>query len=208
MKFAIRTLAATAALACFVPAASAEVLNFDDLTGTVGFTTPYHGFTFTYNQGPRTAPCDYCLGSWYWSDDNIDKDYYKTPSTSLSTDFQDDTFTPVYGDSQAILAAAPVIFDGAWFTALDDAIDITFKLYRSGALVGTSTMQLDYADPSTYLASGYTGLVDKIVVEGYQGYFAMDDFTFQAVPEPSTYALILAALGGMGLVARRRKNQA
>jgi hypothetical protein len=33
-----------------------------------------------------------------------------------------------------------------------------------------------------------------------------DNVTVTAVPEPETYALFMAGLGLMGLIARRRKN--
>ena len=60
-----RTLQALAAatLATTLTAVSANELTFDDLTGTVGFTAPYQGFTFAYTQGPRGSGCN-CAGSW------------------------------------------------------------------------------------------------------------------------------------------------
>lgn len=66
------------------------------------------------------------------------------------------------------------------------------------------------ADPYllTFLSSGYSGLVDKMVVSGVQGYYAMDDFTFHtdsgAVPEPTSVALTLLALGGLARASRRK----
>ena len=45
---------------------------------------------------------------------------------------------------------------------------------------------------------------DKITVEGYQGYFAMDNFTYAPVPEPGTYALMIA--GVLGLTLKSRKS--
>jgi hypothetical protein len=35
--------------------------------------------------------------------------------------------------------------------------------------------------------------------------FEVTDFAVTAVPEPETYALMLAGLGGVGFMARRRK---
>ncbi len=40
-----------------------------------------------------------------------------------------------------------------------------------------------------------------------QGQFALDNINISAVPEPSTYMLLLAGLGAIGMVARRRSGK-
>ena len=59
---------------------------------------------------------------------------------------------------------------------------------------------------SRYLASGYTGLVDRVLLRTNDAAnVVMDDFTFSApVPEPATTAMLLAGLGLVGAAARRR----
>ncbi len=212
MNTMIRKLAAAAALACLVPVASADVLNFDDMTGgPLPFSSAYHGFTFTYITGSRTAACSYCVGSWYWDDHNDvapdAKNYFKSPSTSMWTDY-DQFAVPSHSESKDIKAAAPVTFDGAYFTSVFDGGDVTFNMYLGGLLVHTSAtlLNMQRADAPAYLASGYAGLVDTITVTGWNGYYAMDNFTFTTVtvPEPSSYALILAGLAALRLTYRRR----
>ena len=204
MNRSLQALAA-AALATTVTAASAIELSFDDLTGTAGFTAPYHGFIFAYAQGPRGVGCN-CAGSWYWSDDNSGvTPYYKSPSTSLSTDYEFIGGNYFYGESLPITPVnAAVRFDGAWFTSVFE-IEIRFHMYHRGAAVANSEyLILPAAKPAVFLASGYAGPVDKITVEGYQGYFAMDNFTYAPVPEPGTYALMIA--GVLGLMLKSRKS--
>lgn len=206
MNRSLQALAA-AALATTVTAASAIELTFDDLKGTVGFTAPYQGFTFAYAQGPRGVGCN-CAGSWYWSDSNpVVSPFYKTPFTSLSTDYE---FVPgsgyFYGQSLPITSVSgPIRFDGAWFTSVYDGNEIIYHLYYQGAEVFKSAVLQMLADvPAVYYPSGYAGPVDKITIEGYQGYFAMDNFTYAPVPEPGTYALLIAGVLGLGLRARKR----
>ena len=92
-----------------------------------------------------------------------------------------------FGDADAATAIAlgdGKTFQGAWFAGYDD-VDVTFKLYEHGALVATSAT-LDTSATPTWLASGYTGLVDEVIVSsaGPGRAFAMDDFAFAAaVPE-------------------------
>ena len=92
---------------------------------------------------------------------------------------------------------------------------VTFELWLGGALVHTSDTLADAAgaDPylPTFLTSGYTGAVDKVVVSGVQGYYSMDDLSFHeaaavpSVPEPETYALMFLGLGAIGLARRRTR---
>lgn len=204
MNRSLQALAA-AALATTVTAASAIELTFDDLTGTVGFTAPYQGFVFAYTVGPRGVGCN-CAGSWFWSDDNSGvAPYYKTPFTSLSTDYEFIRGNYFYGESLPITTVnGPIRFDGAWFTSVYE-IEIRFHLYYNSAAVWQSNyLILPSERPAVFLASGYAGPVDKITVEGYQGYFAMDNFTYAPVPEPGSYALLMAGLLGLGLLARKR----
>ncbi len=215
MKLMAQKWIAAGLLACVGSVASATTLNFDELTGTRYFSTapsenPYNGFNFACSTN-----CD--TGSWFHSNDNSLKNWYKSPFTSVSTTYgEDDEGFPIYGESLPITSViGPVIFNGAYFTSgsgdvndpTDPPIDIEFVLYYLGAYVHTSAMlTLYWDDPATFLASGYGGPVDEIRVQAYQGYFAMDDFEFQRVPEPETLALALAALAGVGATTRRRRS--
>lgn len=221
MKSIYPKLATAVAVACLsglATTASAEILNFDDLTGGPQFfASPYHGLTFT------DAGSNPPSGSWFWSDVQPPT-VFKSPSTSVSTEADLDVNgnpTGLDTQSQLISSATPFILNSAWFTSLDtgfntdpnaigyDPVEVTFLLYLANVLVATSaTLNLGVADsPYQFLASGYGGFIDAFTVQGLQGYFAMDDVSINAViPEPASYALVLAALSGLALSKRRSKR--
>jgi hypothetical protein len=101
-----------------------------------------------------------------------------------------------------------VRFDGAYFAGLDFST-ATFQLYNSGSLVATSGTLIPSSTP-TFLASGYTGLVDEVRVSlASVGYIVMDNVTYntdiETVPEPSTI-LGLGVLG-FGAFCQRKLAQ-
>lgn len=187
-----RSLVAIGAAAA-AASAHAVVLNFDELSSAPAaydvMPLPYHGFTFT---------------GWFFGPDTL-----YTPASApndLFTDYADPSDPTAYVVTDAnntIASATPFHFDGAAFSGYSG---VTFQLYLGGTLVHTSSTLPDApgADPylPTFLSSGYTGLVDQVVVSGVQGYYAMDNFTFHASAVPEIPSNILMSVGL--LVAARR----
>ena len=117
------------------------------------------------------------------------------------------SITSGFGDpdsATAIGLGAGRTFQGAWFAGYED-VGVTFELYEHGRLVATSATLATSATP-TWLASGYGGLVDEVIVSSAaQGGFVLDDLTFTTlVPEPGTTALMACGLLALVVVARRR----
>lgn len=162
---------------------AATVLNFDDLADGM-------------------VPAQY--GGLDWSQSFLSfSDPVLFPAHSgdrlLATDWS------ATNDTSTIRFNQAATFQGAWFSGYEDAA-VSFALFYQGQQVGSSALLQPGSTPA-FLASGYAGLVDEVRVHSAaHGGFGMDDFTFTAaVPEPGTYALMLAGLGAVAFFARRRQ---
>jgi len=86
-----------------------------------------------------------------------------------------------------------------------------FEALNDGVVVETFLAGTSY-DGSTNSYFGFTGITfDEVrVTMGGDGQMLIDNVQFAAaaVPEPETYAMMLAGLSLLGFVARRRKQQA
>ena len=106
--------------------------------------------------------------------------------------------------------AAPVSFDGAWFSGFTQPTSVQFDLFLSNTLVHSSSL-LALTQVSTFLDAGYLGDVDRVQIHIVGGLtqWVVDDITFNApsgVPEPSTLVLLPVGLGAV--LAFRRKRAA
>lgn len=184
--------------------AGAGTLSFEDLNPTpwpfVSMPADYHGLAF---QG------------WF-----VGPDYSYAPASGvvdLFTDFADPSNPYDYNitdANNAVTSAMAFVFEGAFFSGYSG---VTLLMYKDGTLVHTSDSIPDAPDLTpygpTFLSSGYAGAVDKVVVRGVQGFFAMDDFQFSAlgantIPEPGALALVLTGLviGGAALSPQSRRR--
>lgn len=167
-------------------AADTTVLGFDDIGSAGALPALYGGVNWAGSSwvvfdGPQ-APYTPHSGEW-----------------RVATDF---------GSSDAASAirfVEPSVFVGAWFSGFSDAT-VTVQMYLGGTLVATSP-SLAPAETPSFLASGYAGLVDRLVFTSpQQAFYAMDDFTFEASPVPEPQAWLMLATGFAGLALRMRRR--
>lgn len=191
------TMITASAIALVAPVASSNVLNFDDLIGGPAFFLQnYQGFQFGTNNVATTA--------WFYTDLTSAPYVPHSATHYIATDFQ------LYNGgltnpTQPISRATPFVFNGAYFSGGDP---IAYQLFDGNTLVYTSGASAPLTSTSTFIASGYSGSVTGVVIVGHQGYYALDDFTYNevtaAVPEPETLPLLATGLLCVAAAVRRR----
>jgi hypothetical protein len=166
---------------------NATILNFDDLSGWGTVPVNYGGLTWN--------------DSW-WSFTSEPPYYPAYSDPRVVTSFDNMNGISWTGLNYVDFPTAS-IFNGAYFSGWNT---IGYDLYYHGSKVA-STPDVDNTHVSTFIASNYSGLVDRVFIRGSQSYFAMDNFTFNEnssqVPEPTT--MLLLGLGLMGVAGVRRK---
>lgn len=184
-------------------AANASVLTFDDLPG------------------PGLVPIPNGYGGLSWNNmyylDGIN--YSANPSG-----YQNGVVSPnnvaynAYGNPADISVSSSTSFDfiGAFLTgAWNDGLNIEVKGYNGATLLYDTTVVVNSTLP-TWEQFNYMGVTDVNFSSsggtphgyplGYGEHFAMDNFTYNQVPEPATILLVGAGLAGVGILRRRFKK--
>jgi hypothetical protein len=90
------------------------------------------------------------------------------------------------------------------FTVTQSYSDAGTKAAFTGT--SSSTMSASVIGTATSLVNGSSGNTRSLVLPKFDAYAKVTYNYVSAVPEPETYAMLLAGLGLVGVVARRRKS--
>ena len=171
-------------------AAQATIVNFDSLNGNGIVADGYGGITWDSN----------------WTFGDFFQPPYNPSSGATRIYSNYDKFTGGALSDIAFSFSAPVTFQGAFFSGRSGIGDVTVSVFLAGVLKATTSL-FSPNSVATFLASGYSGVVDKIVVHGNAGYYVMDDVTYASVstvPVPAALWLMLSGIAGLAGIRRAR----
>lgn len=174
--------------------ASAEVITFDDIStsnGSVPISNGYHGFDWNNfyvldaSQSGGTTNTGYQTGTV--SAPNVAYNGYADPAS----------FSSVTAFSLNSLEVTK-----AWNAGITH-----FDGYVGNILTYSMNVTSSTTAP-TSVVFNWSGLNKVVMSDGNStNHTAIDNLSVTAVPEPETYALMLAGLGLMGVIARRRNKK-
>lgn len=208
MKFS-KTIATLALSAAAVPAVAVQATL--DFEGTKSFSSIlefYNGGTDSAGNSGTNFGVSFTASATSLSNDDLNNYFSHAPTPGAVM------FAP---DSPAFLNAA----DG--FTtsvslyyssdiAAPNSVNIYSGLNGTGDLLGSISLNMNAQTGCTDTAFcnfeqstvAFSGTGKSISFDGSSGHTAFDDVTITPVPEPTTYALMMLGLAGIGMVARRR----
>lgn len=181
-------------------AAQAANINFDELAATDNnspYTTSLFGVTFGgTNSGTFSGLTAGDPGNWGLEGTN-------------GTNFLG--FNGINGYSEVVSFATSVNNFSVDVSRSNGSVDgtLTFNAFNGSTLLGSSTYSLGPINSWTTVSLNYAAITSVSWTGTGSGFhpYAVDNMSFNvtAVPEAETYAMMLAGLGVMGAIVRRRK---
>lgn len=214
-KYTIVALAISLLSMTAVSTAHADVITFDDAASADGNTplaNSFHGFSWDNFYALDTSNSAYAYSGY-------------VPGTASGNNV---AFNG-YGDDASFSSGSTFILNSFFLTAVwIDDLEVRVRGFNGNTELYDRTLN-PLADAKTLVELNWVG-INKVTFEtngshSFPGYgtvnspgnlvpspiqnFALDDITYNVavVPEPESYAMLLAGLGALGFVGRRRRRQ-
>jgi hypothetical protein len=196
--FASLVVGAALCAALVAPVSAAPLtIDFEDVAapGASSFLAPgYKGFTWSGGYGGSSWVITDSTDPFYWGFVGVPVHSGKNYAWSN-------------GGTNLSLAGGTFDFNGFWARAGGGA----FTAIAHGFVGSTETFTQSFTVSDVYQQFTFNFLgIDTLTITDQATNLLVDDILVNAVgpvPEPETYAMMLAGLGLLGVVARRRKRQ-
>lgn len=134
----------------------------------------------------------------------LDSGHFTGQSFAGTFSFDDASLTG-FGDEWLTVDNLALNFAGMDYTLADADAPAEVSFF-DGAFLGLSFSTTSSRDPQISFVAGFSGLGDAFVAyDTSLGLSGAGDAIYAPVPEPDTYALLLAGLGLLGIAARPRR---
>lgn len=204
-KISMKRFAAIIAVASTLlvsTATNAVVLTFDDLPGTSLITIPNGYGGLQWNNFGR-------------SNGNPGTGYDTGSVSGVGTAFNEFGRAATFSSATAF-SLRDAFFTGAWNNGLQIKVvatggSNTFTREFTVDTNGPLNVFFNWSNINTVTITSFGGVINPLLIgRGAGTQFALDNLAINevlsAVPEPETYAMLLAGLGLIGFMARRRKD--
>ncbi len=203
--------------------ASNLVANGDFSQGNTGFTSGYQYVAPTsgalYPEGLYTVASNPIDVHPYWVSltDGTTREIVNGATASTPVVWEEDGLSTIAGQNYSFSAQAANICCNASFSGENDPSTLLFQLSENGGKTFTTESTILTHPPGdagqfqtadfNFVATGSTDVRITDALTGQSGNdFAIQNISVSAAPEPSTWLLMFAGIGGIGLMLRQAKK--
>ena len=210
MKF-FKTIATLAFVAAAVPAVAAQTTIDFEGTGSFGSILEfYNGGTDGAGNGGTNYGVSFTESATSLSNDSLNN-YFSNAPTAGAVMFAPDSMAYMNA-ADGFTGSVSLYYSSA--VAAPNSVNIYSGLSGTGDLLGSFSLNMNAqtgcADSAfcnfQQSTVTFSGTGKSISFDGAAGQTAFDNIAINPIPEPTTYALMMLGLAGIGMVARRRRR--